>query len=167
MNERRIAQLLWLCALAVLGAGLLVTTQTWRRWGERSSRLERKRDILVRLQGKALELERFRTAMERFEALPDKRPEPLTTLLSRTLAGHAPEDVRESRRELEEGWVLRRQEVVFADVPLQAWWAFLQEAEASRPPWRLAACIIRASPQTTGRGHVVTTLEAAERTNGR
>ena len=67
-------------------------------------------------------------------------------------------EVRGHATALDDGWTLRENELELDEVPLESALALAAALEQERPPWRLSACDIRASPSTPGNGHVVLTL---------
>lgn len=157
MNRTRTIQGLWLLALALLLAGVLLIVGAARH----------ARVVETRLSGRLAAVAELRVLQERaaaneavrraFEALPDESS-PLRAVLKPCLEQAA------EFRELGDGdtiagWRPRRTELVVNEMPLADLPALVVRAETHRPPWRLAKCDITASARAPGTGRVVLVFE--------
>jgi len=163
MSDGVKGKLWFLAALAVLLAGILMTLQEVRHLAAVSRRLTRKHGEMARLQQLAGEVARGEETIREFGALSDRRPGSLRGLLDRTFPGSKAQDVRESVRESVPGWIVRQVEIAFSEAGIAEVAAFVAAAEAQRPPWRLARCLVNSSPHTPGAAQVVLQLETAEK----
>lgn len=153
-------QVLYGAAALALAAGLVLAVLTARGAGERLRKLQKRAAVREELQAVRLAQERYRAAVQFFEALSNTAPASLAGLAAAALTNGVP-DLRElEARPLDQGWTCRRMEVIFNELSLARLPAFLAAAEAQRPPWRLAECSLTASPKSDGFARVVLVMEA-------
>lgn len=162
MKDRAVRRYIWMAALLTLAAGFLLTVQTLRQISEANVAVRGKRKQWAELQRLDEERDSYSSALSAYGRIPGRRAVMLETVLSGALSGVEAEDTRENIRELADGWTLRRKEVILGDIPLTGIMTAIRQAEAQRPPWRLAECVISASPLTPGHGRVVLTFEVLE-----
>jgi hypothetical protein len=162
MSERLRIRMLWLAAVASLVCGALLTLTSVRNLRAAEDRSRSTRSHVEQLEAHEARFNRSLDARQAFEKLSSKKPVPLDALLAKAFPGKTPQDVRESYREIGEGWGVRRREFSLAEVPFAGVMAFLREAENRRPPWRVLKCDIRASTRP-GEGKVDLALEALEK----
>lgn len=152
--------LIYAGAVLMLVAGVISSAVTIRQMPSHARKLSGKLDELRRLHDLEQVRNRQQSAIRAFDLLTNSTPASLTTLTASSLTAVAPEiRVRESR-ELPNGWTLRQMEIVCGDVSLDQIPAFLNAAEAGRPPWLLTECYITASRPAGGFGRVVLIMEA-------
>jgi hypothetical protein len=156
--------LFWLCAGILLAAGTVMTGLNVRRANVVSERMNRKIGELKVLRSIEADLARYEAARKSVEQLPEKHPDPLLNAVQEILPGVKADDVRDTRRESVQGWVVRQKEISFGDVPVGKVMELVRKVEAQKLPWLLSKCVIRASPKAAGTGQVILLMEAVDRT---
>lgn len=155
-------------AACVLGVAL--TLQSGYALGAARQQIRKKIADLAELRDLGGGAARQQAAMAVFDALPLKRPRPISEILSEALPGAQATYHQRDARPADGGWSVRSVEVLFDQVGLADLGRFITQAEAMpeaqgdrRPPWRLAEINITASERTPGTGRVSLILEALEK----
>jgi len=157
-------RILWAAAAAALLTGISMTVHSVSTLNETSGRMRNKVRSLGKMRRMESELASYQAAFDAYEALPDKRPTPLSTTLENTLPPDITREIREAERlGVAGGWTMRRYEISMNRAPISEVVAFVAAAEAGRPPWRLSKCDVRVDPQSPGSGRVVLKMEALEK----
>lgn len=160
MKRKTTMSLLYAGSVLILLAGIILSAITVRQMPVYAKKLSGNIDTLQRLRDLERIRDRQQSAIRAFDLLTNSTPALLSALTASSLAGATPEiRVRESLK-LPNGWVLGQVEVVCGDMSLDQVPAFLNAAEAGRPPWRLTECHITASRPAGGFGRVVLIMEA-------
>lgn len=159
------SRMLWVVALTVVAVGMLMTLRSIDCLRSAETTLNEKIGDLRALRDMADELDEYMSAREAYERVPGGRPVKLEIVLAGALNGVVPLDIRASVDELDDGWLLRRKEVTYGELPLAGVVAAVRKAEAQRPPWSLVECAVRASALNPGHGRAVLTFEALERSS--
>ena len=160
MKQPGLNRWLWIAGAVSMLAGLALAAQCIRVLQGAAERRAGKFRQLGDLGRLAERLEPYLRARDAFDRLIDAKPTPLADLLKAAVPVAKADDIRDLGGESPQGWVVRRKEVTLADVPFEKILSFMQAAEAQRPPWRLARCEIRSSPETPGTGKMVLVFEA-------
>ena len=166
MTRREVNPVLWGAAAILTAAAVAGTVHALRTLDASGERLAARRETAASLRVMAGELAALQARRRKLDAVPGAKAVQLDTILRSALGGAAADDVRESTEELDPPWRLRRKEVVLGDLPLERVLAAVRQAEAQRPPWRLAECRIEASPAAPGRGRTVLVFETLEKRRG-
>ncbi|OGV68004.1 MAG: hypothetical protein A2283_10715 [Lentisphaerae bacterium RIFOXYA12_FULL_48_11] len=163
MNNSARVGFIWLSALVCLVAGIVMTIHNLKRSESIEERFRKQIGELKILRSQESDLNRHETARREYELVTDKKPVPLNTVLQETLAGVKVDDVRESRKELVDGWALRQKEISISDVPLDKVMDFVEKAESHKFPWSLARFVVRSAPLASGKGQVTLLMESLEK----
>jgi len=163
MNENLTTRLLWLSAAVLLVAGFFMTIQNLRNVDTVSQRAKKSVAELNVLRNMEADMARYEAAKLKLEQLSDKHPVSLTGVLQEALPGVKTDEVRDLRKDLGSGWVVRQKEIALNDIPIGKAMEFVQKAEKQKLPWCLAKCVIRATPRVAGTGQVVLLMEAVEK----
>lgn len=154
---------LWASATVVIAVAALLTLHSVRTLSNCSARLKE----YVAYSAEARSLEKVTVssaaAIRMFEALPDPHPVSLADLMKKSLAGDKYEITEQSAQPVIQGWIAQRRDVTLQDIKLSRLGAFLSEAEAARPPWRMISCRIISTGPEGGTGRVSLTFEALEK----
>jgi hypothetical protein len=142
MKVRESSTVFCLAAAAVFAAGAIWTGFTLSGLRDSALLLRSKEKDLESLQALERERNRIGGAALAFESLENKSPALLKDFAVSSLEGFAVEVRPRSVVDLENGWVLRRLEVVCPDAPLDKLPGFISAAESERPPWKLTDCEI-------------------------
>lgn len=148
--------------IALLAGAALYGYSSYRAIGEARERLAEKNRLLTQLAQMEADLSAFTAARDVYaSAAADRTADPaaLPRDTGLTYRDNRVADVPP----VAAGWVLHRREVAFHEASLARVMAFVDAAQASRPPWRLVEADIRASAHTPGVGQVVLVLETVER----
>jgi hypothetical protein len=164
MNDNLLTRLLWLSVAVFLVIGISMTIRNLGKADEVSQRVKKKTGELKILRNMEADLARYETARKKMEQVSEKHLISLSGILQEVLPGAKADDVKDSRKDLVEGWSLRQKEVSMNDVPLGKSMEFVQKAESQKLPWCLTKCVIRAAPRTAGVGQVVLSMEALDKT---
>lgn len=159
MNARTLYR--WIAA-ALAAAGVVATLLSVRALPADAGRLEQKVSDLGRLQALRDARSENGGAVQRYEQLPSKQAVPLDDLAGRILPGSRPSVRTRDYAAAGAGWVAHSVEVSFENARLADAARFAEEAENSRPPWRLLECSIAASGPAPGYGRVSMVMEALE-----
>ena len=155
--------MLWASAIVVIVAAAGLSLYAVRALGDCSVRLKE----YVAYSSEARELEKVTTgsasAIRMFEALPDPHPVSLADLMKKSLAGDKYEITEQTAQPAIQGWIAQRRDVTLQDIQLSKLAAFLADAEAARPPWRMISCRIISTGPEGGTGRVSLTFEALEK----
>jgi hypothetical protein len=162
MNRVRALSPLHLVALAALIAGLTSTVWAFGRVAGARRALKAKVEVVAKLGAARSDLARYEAAKADYEKRAGPPLPSLTDLLAKTPGLPPPEQRGEPPREIAPGWIVRRQEVAFANAPLDRLIAWVAAAEALDPPWRLVKIELRGGPQP-GHARAVLSLEGLER----
>ncbi|NQU41485.1 MAG: hypothetical protein HQ523_16170 [Lentisphaerae bacterium] len=170
MNKPWISRIVPLLVLmALIGASALTLHTVNQMHDYRAAMTHRTKDLEALALVRA-ELAAFEAAHACF-AESDQIPPALPALATALLPGTAPPELRDLSEPGPDGWVLRRHELAFDQVAIAGAMTFVVAAEQplgdasgkQRPGWRLAKCLIRATPEQPGSGRVVVTLEGLVR----
>ncbi|MDD4872314.1 MAG: hypothetical protein PHR77_17320 [Kiritimatiellae bacterium] len=164
MNENLSARILWLSAAVFLVIGVGMTVQNLNTTDDLYRRFKKKSGELKILRNMETDLARFETAKKKTEQIPEKHPVSLNGLLQEMFPGSKADDMKDSRKDLIDGWLIRQKEISMNDIPVGKSMEFVQKAESQKLPWCLTRCVIRAVPRTTGIGQVILTMEALDKT---
>jgi hypothetical protein len=140
------------CAVAWLVAGVFTSRTVSALKSSRDVLRTRIHDIGV-LRGLAEGLARDEAARSQLQAV-SAVPVSVRETLAMALPDVRIDDVRERVVQEDAGWRIKEVEVVLSDVPLSGVFEAVRNLELARPPWRLLACELRASPHTAGNGSV-------------
>lgn len=165
MKKFLLRQLSWIAAATVFVTGLVSTVGTLRLVGKADSVVRNQADNLQTLEQFADRMDGCESARATYERVPGGRAVRLETILRETLDAESIEEIREHRVDIGNGWVLRKKEVILGETPMTAVMAAIRKAEAQRPPWLLAECVIRAAPLKPGHARVVLAFEVLERSS--
>ncbi len=158
LNKLRI---IWLIALIVFVAGIILSFQTLRQLRSADKKLKEKMGDISVMQEFTRDLSIYIAAKDAYQRLPGARPVQFESIFN--LPGIiAQENIRSSEVALEDGWFLLRREVVVDNGELNDVMTHIKKAEAQRPPWKLSSCKIKSSSVTPGYGRVVLVFEALE-----
>ena len=151
----------WLISVAGLSllVGSIWTVTTLTRLPGQRRHLQRKAADLHTIVGYQRTLEEHRDAVRMFEALPDKRPTPLVSLVREQIPDAAKEVRRRDARPAADNWQAQRWEVDLDNIPLNQLGVLLAGLESERPPWRLIEASIRAADRDADRARVTLLLE--------
>ena len=163
MSDSLTSRVLWSSAAIFLVIGVGMTVQNIRNYDGIKVGFEKKMAGLKALRNLESDMARYESAKQKIEQLGDKRPVPLNTILQETLPGVKVDDVRDSRKELVSGWIVRQKEISISDVPIGNVMDFVHKAESQKIPWCLTRCVIRAAPRAAGSGQVILLMEAVEK----
>lgn len=163
MNNGARVKLIWLSALVFFAAGIVMTVHNLRSSELMGERFRKQIGELKILKNQEIELARHEAARKKYDQISEKKPVSLNAILQETLAGVKVDDVRESRKDLVDGWSIRQKEVSISEVSLGRVMDFIQKAESQKLPWSLARFIVRAAPRTAGTGQVVLVMECLEK----
>ena len=156
MDERLRTPLLWSVCGVVFLVGSVLALVSLERVNAASERIQAGLADLSALRGIERDMAPYEQAHLEYEKLPaGGDPVSLAPLLKECLPGISVLDPRESRTAIAAGWTLLQKEVNLRDAPLAGVMEFVSRAENSNPPWRLARCVVRASPKGPGRGQVL------------
>jgi len=162
---KRVSSNVILGALAVilLLAGLALTYGNIRATPAWVRQLVAKAAILHELRARERTHASNLAAAIRLEEERAYQPVRLGSIFELSLPSARPDIRPLEGRELENGWSLRRSEVILQAVRLSELGGALQAAEDSRPPWRLVECAVSASDQGPGVGRVTLVMQALEK----
>jgi hypothetical protein len=153
------------CTLAgiVLLAGVIASISSLSRYATVQQRLAKAVAVSERLGAIEQEFAELDALDAPFDGLRyDNLIDPVVLVNTGFGAKHV-EDVRRNVQPCGGGYAVNRIEVSLKDVALANLLPFIRTAESLRPPLRLTACTIHASPAEPGSGDVVLTLERIER----
>lgn len=165
MNEAVAQRWMTGAAIAVFVAGLFLAAGAARRNREAAGFLREQARVLAAFDRLAGELDRYESARAAYENVPGGRAVRLETILRDAIEEERIEDARETRTEIGNGWSLRRKEAILSETAMSNVMSAVRGAEAQRPPWLLAECVIRAAPLAPGHGRAVLTFEVLERSS--
>lgn len=154
---------IWLSAMLFLVAGIIMTVHNLNSSGAIGERLRKQVGELRILKNQEADLARHEAARKKHEQVVDKKPVPLNAILQEILVGVKIDDVRESRKDLVDGWAIRQKEISISEVSLAKVVDFIQKAESQKLPWNLGRFVVRTAPRTAGTGQVVLVMECLEK----
>lgn len=163
MSRRILLWSAWTLAGIVLVSGIVLSVDTVHMAKEMSGRLENKLSALERLRGMRNRLVPYESALGKFNAMAGSGSFSPSEPFTRLPTGLVPQDKRETRKELGEGWTLVRKTCSFTKVDIKTVMMFIGDLETREPPWRLARCDIRALAPGRGVGYVEIHIEALQR----
>lgn len=151
-------------AIALLAGAALHGYSTYRAIADARERLTDKARLLTQLVQLEADLSTFTAAREVYASAAAAPTADLAALLRNTGLTYRDNRLQDVPA-VPPGWTLHRREVAFHEAPLSQVMAFVDTAQAARPPWRPVEVDIRASAHTPGVGQVVLVLETVERVN--
>ncbi len=165
MNNSVGIKIIWIAALLFLFAGVIMTVHNLNRSKTTRERMNKQLGELRILRNQEADLARHEAARREYEQVADKKPVPLSKLLQETMEGIKVDDVRESRKDLVDGWSVRQKEISMSEVSLGRVIDFINKAESQKLPWSLARFTVRTAPRIPGSGQVVLVMECLEKTD--
>ena len=163
MKAKTVILALWVSASLSVGLGGWMTVVTFSGLRETGQAMQQRGTELAALTAQVERMVPYEMARNTYDAIPGGRPVRLDPMLNGLGTRIDLAAIRDTVKELGDGWVLRKKEVVVGEGPLEDVLAAIREAEAQRPPWRLAHGVIRASGHTPGYGSAVLTFAALEK----
>ncbi|MDP6526361.1 MAG: hypothetical protein QGI24_08315 [Kiritimatiellia bacterium] len=163
MSRRILLWSTWVFAGIVLVFGIVLSVRTVQMARGVNTRLENKLAGLEKLRGMRNRLVPYELALGKFNAMAGDGSFSPGEPFSRLPTGLVPQDIRETRKELAEGWTVVRKTCSFTKADIRTVMMFINGVESRRPPWRLARCDIRALTPGGGIGYVEIHLEALQR----
>ena len=164
MNRHRISTAFCVLAVVVLVAGVAASISSLSRYATVQQRLAKAVTVSDRLGALEQTFAELDAHTDPFEALRyDNLIDPVV-LINAGFGARYVEDVRRNIQSCDAGYSVNMTEVSLKGVTLANVLPFVRTAESLRPPLRLTACTIHASPAEAGTGDVVLKLERIERT---
>ena len=163
MSNQPTTRILWIAAVVLLFAGVVMTARNLGSAAEATDRVAKLVGSVRVLRNMAADLERYESARLKMEKLPEKHPVHLAGIIAELLPGIKVDEIKDTRKDSASGWVVRQKEIALNDVPVGKAMEFVKKAESGRLPWRLARCTIRSAPRVAGTAQVVLLLEAVDR----
>lgn len=142
----------------VLAIGLAWTAVNIARFGDAERILRNKIDATRELRGIKQKQDLLESAFISIAAVSNAAL-PLSILASSAVTGQVAEIRELDSLVLDRGLAAKRTEVKFSEVSLNSIGGFLRAAETQRPPWRMAECVISASPGANGVGSAAIIME--------
>lgn len=142
----------------VLSAGVAMSVRTQAIFQEGEIRFQRKIKEYVELQGLEARVDGYERVVASFNDLESVELSSLKDLLRQKFQVMNPDDIRETRREALDGWLVRDVEAALNDVVLSKVMELAVDVEKMRPPWVLQKCVLTASSSVEGRGNAVLTF---------
>jgi len=147
-----------LSAAALVAAGIIWTAVNLLRADSFFQLLRSKQESIVKLREIKQQNDLIEASFVALAAVSNTVP-PLSALASATVTGAVAEIRELDSRALGRGWNVKRMEIKFNEVNLNAIADFLRASETQRPPWRLAECVMVSSPKADGIGSATLTME--------
>ena len=158
VNKLRVV---WLVALILVLAGMLLSVKTFRQLADADKKINGKLANIDMMKKSASDLSVYIAAKESYQLIPGAHPVKFESIFN--LPGVvAAKNIRESELPLEDDWFILRREVVIDDCELDALMTVIKKAEAQRPPWKLSSCNVKSSSVAPGHARVVLVFEALE-----
>lgn len=163
MDRDMLDRLLRIGAIIAVSAGVLLMLTTLATLRANADRLKTHATNMKELQRLQQLSHGTRTAVGAFERLENPHPVPIRQLLRDSIGDEDYSSQAPPPRPKIKGWLVRQMDISFKDIELSKVAAFLERAEAQRPPWRLSRCVIHSSSASGGSGRVSFTLEALDK----
>ncbi len=155
MSEKRLVLLLWTAAFLFVVAGLGLSLRTYTKFEDSRVRFQRKIKEYEQLQALEAQVAGYDMAVATFNNLDNTELASLKDLLKTRFPGCNPDDVRESRRDAIQDWLVHDVEASLNDVLLSEVMAMAVDVEKMRPPWVLQKCVLTASSCVENKGNAV------------
>lgn len=155
---------LWIAAALAVSLGIILMISTIVSLRKDRARLQDYADDMKQLLAEKRLSSEAKGAVQVFEQLANPHPAPIRKLLRNTVGDEDYSSQAPPPKQTINGWQVRQMEISFADIELGKVATFLAKAEAQRPPWRLARCVIHSTSKAGGKGRVSLTLEALDKT---
>jgi len=163
VNRDLLDRVLRVGAVLTMSAGILFMLTTLRTLRRNSDKLQTHAKHMKVL----LELEQLscdaNTAVHTFEQLPNPHPVPIRQLLRDVVGDQDYSAQAPPPKPMIKGWLVRQMDISFTNIELGQMAAFLEKAEAQRPPWRLVRYVVHSSSEAGGKGRVSFSLEALDK----
>jgi hypothetical protein len=163
VDKDTLDRLLRFGAVITVSAGVLLMLTTLSTIRRNSQKLKTHAENIEKLQKLEHLSREARTAVRAFEQLPNPHPVPIRQLLRESIGDEKYNAQAPPPKSKIKGWLVQQMDISFTDIELSKVAAFLEKAEAQRPPWRLARCIVHSSSAAGGSGRVSFTLEALDK----